>query len=105
MVVLLDVKEWIDYVLLLDSGSEDESESDRSGSGSGLDFDFFEPVGRPDLYVVGLSVNDVQNDLVSGKDDTDDVSKLVFSFLYFDLDLCLFIFVNFLVFVRAIRQE
>ena len=77
-------------VLLLDPGSEDESESesesDGSGSGSGLDFDFFESVGRPDLYVLGLSVNVVKNDLVSGKDDTDDMSsKLVFSFLDFVL--------------------
>ena len=78
--VLLDVTERFDNVLLLDSVSE--YESDGSGSGSGVDFDFFEPVGRLDLYVLGLSVNVIKNDMVSGKDDTDDVSsKLVFSFL------------------------
>ena len=81
MDVLLDVTEWLDNVLILDYDSEDESESDGSGSGSGVDFDFFEPVGRLHLYVLGLSVNLIKNDMVSGKDDTDDVSsKLVFSF-------------------------
>ena len=75
MDVLLDVTEWLDDVLLLDSGSEDESESDGSGSGSGVGLDFFEPVGRPDFYVLGLSMNVVKNDMpvVSGKEDTDDV--------------------------------
>ena len=45
LAVLLDETEWIDDVLLLDSGSDDESESDGSGSGLGLDLDLFEPVG------------------------------------------------------------
>ena len=86
MVVLLDVTEWLDDLFLLDTGSEDESESDGSGSGSGVGIDCFEPVGRPGLYDLGLSVNVVMNDMVSGKEDTDDVSsKLVFSFLDFDL--------------------
>ena len=83
-VELSDVSEELDDVLLLDSDCDDESESE--GSGSGLDLDFFDFVDQLGWHVLGLSVKVVKNDTVSGKDDTDDVSsKLVFSFLAFDL--------------------
>ena len=99
-VELSDVSEELDDELLLDSDCEDESESE--GSGSGLGLDFFDLVDRLGSHVFGLSVKVVRNDMVSGKDDTDDMSsKLVFSFLVFDLWLRL-VFVALLVFVWVI---
>ena len=85
-VELSDVSEELGDVLLLDSDCKDESESEGSGSGSCIDLDFFGFVDQLGWHVLGLSVKVVKNDMVSGKDDTDDVSsKLVFSFLAFDL--------------------
>ena len=102
-VELSDVSEELDDELLLDSDCEDESKSE--GSGSGLGLDFFDLVDQLGWDVFGLSVKFVRNDMVSGKDDTDGVSsKLVFSFLVFDLWLRL-VFVAFLVFVWVILHE
>ena len=75
LVELQDVSEELDDVLLLDPNCEDESESEGSGLGSGVDLDFFDFVDRPDWYVLGFSVKVVKNDMVSRKDDTDDVSS------------------------------
>ena len=98
-----DVSEELADVLLLDFDCEDESESE--GSGSGLDLNFFDLVDRLGWHAFGLSVKVVTNDMVSGKDDTDNMSsKLVFSFHIFDLWLLLF-FVAFLVFVWVILHE
>ena len=85
-VEVFEKTEWIDDVLLLDSGSDDGSESDGSGWGSGLDTDFLGEVGRPDWNVCGLSVNVDIYAMVSGNDDTDDVS-LVSLFFFFVLDI------------------
>ena len=74
-----------DLTMYLDSDSEDESESEGSGSGSGADLDFFAVIAQFDLYVLGLSVNVVIKDMVSGKDDTDDVSSTLVFFFVFDL--------------------
>ena len=85
-VELSDVSEELDDVLLLDSDCEDESESEGPGSGSGIDLDFPDFVDRFGWHVLGLSVKVVKNDMVSGKDDTDEMSsKLMFSFLALDL--------------------
>ena len=74
LVELSEVSEELDDVSLLESDCEDESESE--GSGSGLGLDFFDLVDRPGWGVFGLLfVKVVRNDLVSGKDDTDDVSS------------------------------
>ena len=103
LVELSEVSEELDEVSLLESDCEDESESE--GSGSGLDLDLLDFFDRLGLGVFGLmSVKVVRNDMVSGKDDTDDVSSIsVFSFLDFDLELKLVHLV--LVFVRTILQE
>ena len=104
LVELSEVSEELDNVSLLESDCEDESESE--GSGSGLDLDFFDLVDRLGWGVCGLlSVKVVRNDMVSGKDDTEDVSsKLVFSFLDFDLWLRL-VFVVLLAFVWVMLHE
>ena len=82
LVELSEVSEELDEVSLLESDCEDESESE--GSGSGLDLDLLDFFDRLGLGVFGLmSVKVVRNDMVSGKDDTDDVSsKLVFFFCF-----------------------
>ena len=104
LVELSEVSEELDEVSLLESDCEDESESE--GSGSGFDLDFFDLVDWPGWGVFGLLfVKVVRNDMVSGKDDTDDVSsKLVFSFLVFGVWLC-FVFAVFSALVWVILHE
>ena len=75
LVELSEVSEELADVLLLESDCVDESESE--GYGSGLDLDLFDLVDRLGWHVFGLlSVKVVRNAMVSGKDDTDDVSSV-----------------------------
>ena len=89
-----------DKELLLDV---DESESEGSGSKSCLVF-FLVGEGRPDWYVLGVLVKVDKNDMVSGKDDTDDVS--IFSvFLFCNRDFVLVLVCFNSLFVRTIWHE